>query len=141
MYKKAQCKQWKNHVLIQPGQATQISKCSGNAESQPEAVIEHLGGRQGQPRGVQVHAIHLNDQKGWSQDPPFPRPHLRLSSGDKSILFEVPVYLRSSKGKQFFFLCFFIHGCCIQSCSHLFQPRVVPPCCYCCIFHHVASLH
>jgi len=31
--------------------------CGGNAESQLEAVIEHLVGRQGQPRGAQVHAV------------------------------------------------------------------------------------
>lgn len=29
--------------------------CSRNAKSQPEAVIEYLVGRQGQPRGAQVH--------------------------------------------------------------------------------------
>ena len=38
-----------------------INSCSGNAESQPEAVIEHLVGRQGQPRGAQVHAMYLSD--------------------------------------------------------------------------------
>jgi len=40
--------------------------------SQPEAVIEHLEGRQGQPRGAQVHAVYPSDEKGWSQDPPLP---------------------------------------------------------------------
>jgi len=40
-------------------------------------------GRQGQPRGVQVHAILLSDQKGRSQDPPLPRPHLRVGGGGK----------------------------------------------------------
>jgi len=53
-------------------------------------VIEHLVGRQGQPKGAQVYAIHLNDQKGWSQDPPLPRPHLRAGSGGEVILLEVP---------------------------------------------------
>ena len=43
--------------------------CSGNGKSQLEAVTEHLVGRQSQPRGAQVHAMHLSDQKGWSQDP------------------------------------------------------------------------
>jgi len=33
-----------------------------------ELVIEHLVGRQGQPRGAQVHAMLLSDEKGWSQD-------------------------------------------------------------------------
>ena len=40
-----------------------IASCSGNAKSQLEAVIEHLGGRQGQPRAVQVYAMHLSDWK------------------------------------------------------------------------------
>ena len=26
-------------------------------------------GRQGQPRGAQVHPMYLSDRKGWSQDP------------------------------------------------------------------------
>ena len=47
-----------------------------------------------------MHAMHLSDQKGWSQDPPLPRPHLRVGSGGKGILLEIPVYLRPSKGKQ-----------------------------------------
>jgi len=38
--------------------------CSGNARSWPEAVIEHLGERQGQPRGAEVHAMYLSDWKG-----------------------------------------------------------------------------
>ena len=38
----------------------------------------NLVGRQGQPRGAQVHARHLSDWKGWSQDPPLPRPYLRV---------------------------------------------------------------
>ena len=61
-------------------------------------------GRQGQPRGAQVYAMHLSDQKGWSQDPPLPRPHLSVGSGGKGILLEVPAYLRLSKGKQILFL-------------------------------------
>ena len=59
--------------------------CSGNAESQPEAAIEHLVGRQDQPRGAQAQAMHLSDRKGWRQDPPLPRPHLRVGSGGKGI--------------------------------------------------------
>ena len=51
---------------------------SGDAESRPEAVIEHLVRRQGQPRGAQLHAMHLNDWEGWSLDPPLPRLHLRV---------------------------------------------------------------
>jgi len=62
-----------------------ISHCSGNAKSQPETVIEHLVGRHSQPRGAQVQAVHLRDQKGWSQDPPLLRPHLRIGSGGEGI--------------------------------------------------------
>jgi len=75
-------------------------QCSRNAKSWPEAVIEHLVGRQGQPRGAQVYAMQLSGQKGWSQDPPPPRPHLRVGSGGECILLEIPAYQRSSKGKQ-----------------------------------------
>ena len=75
-----------------------FEECGGNVKSQPEAVIEHLVGRQGQPRGVQVHATHLSDQKGWSQDPPLPRPHLRVGSGGKDLLLQIPAHLKSSKG-------------------------------------------
>ncbi|XP_048796730.1 transmembrane protein 170B isoform X1 [Lagopus muta] len=56
-------------------------------------MTEHLLGRQGQPRGAQVQAMHLSDWKGWNQDPPLPRPHLRAGSGGKSILLEIPAYL------------------------------------------------
>ena len=61
-------------------------------------------GGQGQPRGAQAHAVQLSDQKGCSQDPPLPRPHLRAGSGGKGILLEIPADLRPSKGKQYFFL-------------------------------------
>jgi len=47
-----------------------------------------------------VHAMHLSDWKGWSQDPPLPRSHLRVGTGDEGIYLEIPVYLRPSKGKQ-----------------------------------------
>ena len=59
--------------------------CSRNAKSWPEALMEHLVGRQGQPRGAQVHAMQLSDWKGWSRDPPLPRPHLRVGSGGGGI--------------------------------------------------------
>ena len=48
------------------GRGWRDDRCSGNAKSWPETVIEHLVGRQGQPKGAQVHAMHLIDQKGWS---------------------------------------------------------------------------
>ena len=47
-----------------------------------------------------MYAMYLSDQKGWSQDPPLPRPHLRVGSGGESTLLGIPVYLRPSKGKQ-----------------------------------------
>jgi len=59
--------------------------CSGNAKSRPEAVIEHLVGRQGQPKEAQVYAMYLSGGKGWSQDSPLPTPHLRVGSGDEGI--------------------------------------------------------
>ena len=68
---------------------------SGNAETGLEAVMEHLVGRQGQPRGA-----HLSDWKGCSQDPPLLTPHIRVGSGGEDILLEIPAYLRPSEGKQ-----------------------------------------
>jgi len=73
--------------------------------------MEHLVGRQGQPRGAQLHAMHLSDWKGWSQDPLLLRPHLRVGSRGEDILLKILVYLRPSEGKQFF-LFFCICGCC-----------------------------
>jgi len=49
-----------------------------------------------------VQARHLCGWKGWSQDPPLPRPHLRVGSGGKGISPEILAYLRPSKGKQLF---------------------------------------
>jgi len=60
--------------------------CGGNAKSWPEAVIEHLVGRQGQPRGAQVYAMQLSGQKGWSQDPPPPRPSFKGWQGRQRYL-------------------------------------------------------
>ena len=65
-------------------------------------LIEHLVGRQGQPRGAQVYAMQLSDWQGWSQDPPLPSLHLRVGSGGEGVLLEIPAYLRPSKGKQTF---------------------------------------
>ena len=64
-------------------------------------MIEHLVGAQ--PRGSQVQAMHLNDQKGQRQDPPLPRPHLRVGSGGEGLLLEVSAALRLSEGKWFLF--------------------------------------
>jgi len=79
--------------------------CTRNPKSQLEMVIEHLVGRQGQPRGAQVHAMQPNDQKGWSQNPPLPQPHLRAGSGGGGLLLAVSVYLGSLKVSSFFPLC------------------------------------
>ena len=76
--------------------------CSGNGKSGLEAVIEHLVGRQGQPRGVQVHAVLFSDQKGWNKDPTLPKPHLRVSSGGKSISLEFLYNLGLRKVYSFF---------------------------------------
>jgi len=62
-------------------------------------VIEHLVGRQGQPREAQVHVMHLSDWKRWRQDPPHPRPHLKVGSADRGISLGFSVFLRFSKGK------------------------------------------
>ena len=47
-----------------------------------------------------MHAVYLSDRKGWSRDPPLPRPHLRVGNGAKGVLLETVVYLRSFKGKK-----------------------------------------
>jgi len=96
-----QCVTSRAEGVQQPDQQSETQN-RGTAEmlSQPEAVTEHLVGGQGQPRGAQLHAIPLSDWKGWSQDTPLPRPHLRAGGGGEGILLEVRVYLRPSEGKQ-----------------------------------------
>ena len=81
------------------GDVARLPPCSRNAKSQSETLIEHLVGRQGQPRGAQVHAMNLSDQKGRSKDPPLPRPYLRVCNGGEGILLVIPAHLRLSKGK------------------------------------------
>ena len=90
--------------------------CSGNAKSWPKAVIEHLVGRQDQPRGAQVHAMLLSDE-GVQRDPPLPSPHLRAGSAGENPLLEIPAYPKPSIGKQIFF--FIFCGCCLWACSYL----------------------
>ena len=60
-----------------------------------------------QPRGAQLYAMHLNDWKGWSQDPTLPSPYLKAGSGNEGILLQVSAYVQFSKGKQLFFYFFF----------------------------------
>jgi len=50
-----------------------------------------------------VHAMYPSDEEVWSQDAPFPRPHLRVCSGGEGDLLEIPAFVRPSKGKQLFF--------------------------------------
>ena len=61
-------------------------------------------GRQGQPRGAQVHSMPLGYWQGWNQDPSLPRHHLRAGSGGKGIFLEILAYLMPSEGKQLLFL-------------------------------------
>ena len=62
------------------------TRCNGNAKSRSEPVIEQLVGRQGQPRGAQVPAMWLSeDRKGQSQDTPIPRPHLSVGRGGEGL--------------------------------------------------------
>jgi len=44
--------------------------------------------------------MYLSDWREWSQDAPLPRPQLRVGSGGKGTLLEIPAYLRPSKDKQ-----------------------------------------
>ena len=60
--------------------------------------------------------MHVSDRKVWSQDPPLPRPYLRVDSGGEGISLANPAYLRPSKGKQIFFFCLFV---CLFLCPWL----------------------
>ena len=91
--------------------------------------------------------MHLSDRKEWSQDPPLPRPHLRVGSGGNGILLEISAYLRPSKGKQhfsffffFFLLCLSVNGSCVWMYPHLQQPRTLSSCYHCCTFYYVIAL-
>jgi len=97
--------------------------------------MEHLVGRQSQPRGAQVHAIQLNGQEGWSQDPPLLRPHLWVGSGGEGVLLEIPV---PSKGK--WLLCFVSVVGAVASGANLclLLPSFLLLCCQCCTFYCVA---
>ena len=89
-------------------------------------MIEHLVGRQGQPKGAQVHAMPLSDWKGWILAPPLPKPHLRVGSGDKGISLEIPVYLMPSEGKQ---LISFISVPTAVAFEQIFTSCIIGPCC------------
>ena len=90
-----------------------LSDCSRNAKSGLTSDWAS-GGRRGQPRGAQVHAMQPSDWKGWSQDPPLPRPHLRVGSGGEGVFLGVLVYQWLSEGKQ---LCGFFGCVCVCGSS------------------------
>ena len=68
--------------------------------SQPEAVIEHLVGRQGQPRGAQLYAVHLCDGRAGARIHPFPVLISGLAVELGGSLWRS--YLKSSEDKQLF---------------------------------------
>jgi len=105
-------------------------KCSVMAWSSDWAP----GGRQDQARAAQVHAMQLSDQKGWSQDPRLPSPHLRGGSGSKSVLLEIPVCLRPSEGRQ---LLFFVSVPMVVACEQGLTCSL-GLCCHCFPSYYVA---
>jgi len=62
-----------------------ICLCNRNAESQLEAVIEHLVGGQGQPRGAQVQAMYLRDWRRWRQNPPVSQTSFKSWQGEMRV--------------------------------------------------------
>jgi len=54
----------------------------------------------------------LSDQKGWSQDPPPPSPHLRLGSEGEGIVAGDPCLPEAFQRYASLFLCFSIYSCC-----------------------------
>ena len=75
--------------------------------------------------------------RGWSQDPPLPKPHLRVGSGQEGILLEIPAYLRPSEGKQLLSFVSCVCDCCIWANPNLLHPRASLLCCHWCTFHCV----
>jgi len=76
--------------------------------------------------------MHLSNQKVWSQDPPLPRPHLRVSSQGSSSFFVVDctslgLFLVIRRGEPIFLLYFLLllHSVCI-----LFEDTVIILFCY-----------
>ena len=48
-----------------------------------------------------MYAMNLSDWKGWSQDPPLPRPHLRVGSGGEGDLTGDPYLPKASSFSSF----------------------------------------
>jgi len=92
------------------------SYCSGNANDQVMTwIIDWVPGRKAGPTRL--------TGRGWSQDPPLPRPHLRIGSGGESFSLEIPVYVRSFEGKQLLFFIFvslvIAFDWVLSCCSHM----------------------
>jgi len=83
--------------------------CSGNAKSWLEAVIEHLVGRQVQPRASQVCAMQPDGMELGSA--PTQTSFKDWQGEAKSILLEISAYQRPSEGEQRLHFCAYI--CCM----------------------------
>jgi len=59
-------------VLQRVAGESRVCMHSRNAESWLKKVMEHLVGRQGQPRAGQVHSMYLCDGRGGARIHPFP---------------------------------------------------------------------
>ena len=92
--------------------------CSRNAKPWPETGIKHLAGRQDQPRGAQVHAVHLSNWKGVEPgSTPSQTSFKDWQWRQEYLLVEIPANLRLSKGKAALFC--HVCGCCFWACSYL----------------------
>jgi len=114
-----------------------MQKCSRNTKSLPEAVM----GKQSQPRGAQVYAMYLRDQKGddGARIHPF-QTSFKVGSGGRGILLEIPVCLRYSKGKQIFFFPLFLCQWLLYLGLSLLQLRTLLPCYHCCALRCILML-
>ena len=106
-----------------------VFRCRRNAKSQLEAVMEHLVGRQGQPRGAQVHAMQCTcvTRRAGVRIHPFP-PSLKGRHWR---------YLRPSEGKQHFPL---VSVPTAVACEQILTRCSPWPYCHCCTFHCITHL-
>ena len=81
-----------------------------------------------------MHVMYLSEWKGWSQDPPLPRSHLRVGRGGKGILLEIPTHLKPSEGKQ---ILSFVS---VPMAVAFDQILALLLCCCRLAFHHVTGL-
>ena len=117
-----------------------ITTRNENAESWPEPVIEHLVGRQGQPRGAQVHAMHWVTGRGGARIHLFPELFKGLAKEMRTSFVGDPCIPEAFQRQAALFLCFCICGCCIWAHSCLLQPKTLPPHYYCGTFHPIIAL-